>query len=658
MPLVNLTTNLKSLRYGKDVPGGGSSRQPYVTRSIPKDMDDIGRTGGPDFLLRGGTLLPRRIGNDVSRLTKMFFDFRSPAGPLFIAKQNVLSLINVNSEAGFAKPAKLIMNQGVYTPLEAIIQAGTNAIGMHVPKQGYNPFDNLNPDGPKNFGFTSNRNLPLAFPTYLRTINKDRLDGPDGKGFGKLKNLADKKIFSLNAPNKQNVLSYLGGPGSTLGVGKTRIPITSRTTFKPDDIGFYSSGISTSIGKSALSYNELFNVSSDPLNAQSADINARLTNKLGTGQFGYSNPIPLTPGQSTPRIPDSQGGTYLTNPNFQETLGVSQTRPATLSFDPFKKFESRVNLGHPGKRGNLSSYTIGKRVINSDISGSISGNSSYLSAVDTVNAFPLYRSDSVTSDNNKNDFVKFRIGVIDNNNPQQKTYIHFRAIIDALSDNYTSDWEGQKFMGRSEEFYKYSGFGRTVSLDWTVAAQSKQELIPMYQKLNYLASVSAGDYSDVGYMRGNLITLSVGGWFQEQVGFMSGLTLNVPQDSPWEIGITDALNKTSIGEGNSTREINSDPSVQEMPMIVNVTGFQFTPIHDFVPRVQRNTFNGGKVDGGGNFISNYGNERYINLKGGLGSNYDGGPGNEGISNGSLNYMPKKPAFKFGSNPFGPINLDT
>ena len=51
-------------------------------------------------------------------------------------------------------------------------------------------------------------------------------------------------------------------------------------------------------------------------------------------------------------------------------------------------------------------------------------------------------------------------------------------------------------------------------------------------------------------------------------------------------------------------------------------------------------------------------ERYINLKGGLGSNYDGGPGNEGISNGSLNYMPKKPAFKFGSSPFGPINLDT
>ena len=142
-------------------------------------------------------------------------------------------------------------------------------------------------------------------------------------------------------------------------------------------------------------------------------------------------------------------------------------------------------------------------------------------------------------------------------------------------------------------------------------------------------------------MRGNLITLSVGGWFQEQVGIMQGLTLEVPQESPWEIGITDANNLTSINTGKEKLEINSDPSVQEMPMIVNVSGFTFIPIHDFVPRVQRNSFNGGKLEGGGNFISNYGTQRYINLKGGLGNNYDGGPGNTGTANGSLNYMPPK-----------------
>ncbi len=605
MPLVNLTTNLKSLRYGKDTLGGGNSNQPYVTRAIPNSLDDVGRTGGPDFLLRGGTLLPRRIGNDVSRLTQMFFDFKSPAGPLFIAKQNVLSLINVNGEAGFADPAKLIMNQGVYTPLEAIIQAGTNAIGIHVPKQGYNPFDNLNPNGPKNFGFASNRNLPLAFPTYLRTIK------PDGVVRSRVDNLANTKIYAANASDEQNLITYSGGPGSTLGVGKTIIPITqeSRTTFQATSINNFGTGIGNLYNRSALTYNELFQI--EPV-----------------GQGGS-----LFSGTGDDRI--------MTN--FQTILAPSgsQAIPNTIAFKPGKQLESRVNLGDPGKRGNLSSYTIGKRISGTPISGSVSNNATYKNAVDRINAFPLYKSTSVTSDNDKNDLVKFRIGVIDNENPREKTFIHFRAHINSLSDSYTSDWASQKFMGRSEDFYNFSGFGRTVSLDWTVAAQSKQELIPMYQKLNYLASVCAGDYSNVGYMRGNLIELSVGGWFQGQIGFMSGLTLEVPQDSPWEIGITDAGNLTSIGSGNNKREINSDPSVQEMPMIVNVSGFQFTPIHDFVPRLQRNDFNGAKVEGGGKFISNYGPERYINLKGGLGTNYDGGPGSTGTSNGTINYMPKK-----------------
>ena len=120
-----------------------------------------------------------------------------------------------------------------------------------------------------------------------------------------------------------------------------------------------------------------------------------------------------------------------------------------------------------------------------------------------------------------------------------------------------------------------SGFDRSISLSWTVAAQSKQELIPMYQKLNYLASVCAPDYSDAGYMRGNLISLTVGGWCYEQVGIMKGITLDVPTESPWEIGIND--------ENNT-----NDSSVKELPMIVKVTGFQFTPIHNFVPKVQQN----------------------------------------------------------------------
>ena len=75
MGLVDLQTDLTSLRYGKDTVGGGWSGQPYVTKNPPNDLEDISITGGPDFLLRGGTLFPGHAIDDVSRLTKMFFDF-------------------------------------------------------------------------------------------------------------------------------------------------------------------------------------------------------------------------------------------------------------------------------------------------------------------------------------------------------------------------------------------------------------------------------------------------------------------------------------------------------------------------------------------------------------------------------------------------------
>ncbi len=213
-----------------------------------------------------------------------------------------------------------------------------------------------------------------------------------------------------------------------------------------------------------------------------------------------------------------------------------------------------------------------------------------------------------------------------------------------MSDNYSADWQSQKYMGRGENFYKYQGFDRNISLSWTVAAQSKQELIPMYQKLNYLASVTAPSYSTTGYMGGNLISLTIGGYLYEQVGIMTGLTLDVPTESPWEIGIPDNTNIRFVPgtEGNPDREIFTDPSVKELPMIIKVTGFNFIPIHDFVPKVQNNNFASGKtLEGGGTFVGSYGPERYIALssagKGkstGTFNNYDGG-------NQNLNYIPKK-----------------
>ena len=91
----------------------------------------------------------------------------------------------------------------------------------------------------------------------------------------------------------------------------------------------------------------------------------------------------------------------------------------------------------------------------------------------------------------------------------------------------------------------------------------------MYKKLNYLASSLAPDYNSAGFMRGNIVRLTMGGYLYEQPGIIKSLTFGVPQESTWEIG---------INEFGGT-----DNSVKELPHMIKVTGMTFIPIQKFIP---------------------------------------------------------------------------
>ena len=76
MGLIDLKTDLKSLRYGNDRVYGGNSGQPYITTPIPDDISPY--IGTTDFLLRGGVNAALDSLEDVKRLGKMFIDTKSP----------------------------------------------------------------------------------------------------------------------------------------------------------------------------------------------------------------------------------------------------------------------------------------------------------------------------------------------------------------------------------------------------------------------------------------------------------------------------------------------------------------------------------------------------------------------------------------------------
>lgn len=540
MGLLDLRTNLKSLRYGKDRVGGGSSNQPYIQRDLPDSLSEVGKKGGPDFLLRGGTLVPGRVANDVSRLTQMFFDFKSPNGVLFAAKQNVLASSAVNPKAGFEtfeksklddslSGLKKVANQisttfknnigldksNIYTPLGTIAQSGAGVIGAHLNKQGLNPFE-----GNDTLGYINHTGLGLNSKASRNGILLEN---------GKL-------------TSKDNFLyEYVGGPGANLGVGRTKVKRYVYSSSEQKQTYDKTGGNSKT-----LSYDTIEQLSDETRNNKGTIIDFR----------------------------QNEGGSKVKSLDYRT-----------------KNIETRVNLGNPGK-------------------SPVTGSDGFGVALDKINAFAMYKSDWAKTVHEKNDLVKFRIGIFDNDNPTKKTYLHFRAFIDQYSDSYSAEWNSEKFLGRGENFYRYNGFGRTINLGWTVAAQSEGELIPQYQKLNYLASSLAPNYSkDTGYMRGNLAELTVGGWLFNQPGIIQSMTLDVPQESPWEIGISTSEDQNSLNVGQE--KVKSSARLKELPHIVKVTGFTFIPIHKFVPQVQNNIFKGDE-----GYLSKFGKEQYIALDAG------------------------------------------
>jgi hypothetical protein len=240
-------TAFKSLKFGNDRPGGGDSGQPYIKTPINKpDTPAL----NSDFLLRGGISAPLNALEDVARLTKYFFDFKNPKGLLFTAKQNLLSRTapqtEVSEKRGGNTPGPAygggLINEGIYTPISTIAQAGVVAFGGHLNKQGLDPTGLISSLSIKKYGDVVYQLNKSELNIYqkgaksnggFQSLNSVRdtnpsspfTRGPELKDNIKLTNrllrLWDSKQFPIT--NTSDILTYSGGPGSILGFGGTNI---------------------------------------------------------------------------------------------------------------------------------------------------------------------------------------------------------------------------------------------------------------------------------------------------------------------------------------------------------------------------------------------------------------------------------------------------
>jgi hypothetical protein len=651
MGLINLRTNLKSLRFGNDTQGGGASGLPYIQTGLPEDspageyLASIARNSA-DWPLRGGQYWAVASTEDAVRVSRFLTDF--PKGTIFTTKQVQLQKSNPKIETGGL--ASRLNTQTYNLNANLLAQVLEQGSGIHIPRAGANT-NELGPDNPQakyeyivSHKDTNQNRLVSLFNTKINT---------DTAGLS-----LDATVAKLGISANENLLfDYVGGPDSLYGDGKTTI---FRTTNTKDSFGVY-----VSEGFTQTSYNPIFKTLSQntPYNSSyiaslynTSNVDAFIQSSLLEAQFGIPNNTQVinlirdefnsedntTYQQSSPDYIRPEFTPIDTSPinSFNNTMGYSALlaskgndlsaqpelqdfrskaiNPSTLASNyssSLVRIENRLQLGDPGARTKDQRNYINQ--VNNGI------------GQDKINLLPLYNSsDDPIQTNSVRDMIKFCIEVIDNDNIVSTVPLHFRAYITDFSDNIGAEWDSKRYMGRGENFYSYQGFTREVSFKLTVAAQSKQEMMPLYQKLNYLASSLMPDYSGNGFMRGNLHKLTVGEWFYRTPGILKSMNISIDNNYPWEIkytepetrtfGATDFQkkvnekqhkDKSNKAEGSlDFQNSNSDTDMMELPQILSIN-FTFSPILNNLPRLAKE---GGLFTQSPILISNHGNnENFI-----------------------------------------------
>jgi hypothetical protein len=610
MPLIDLKTNLKSLKYGQDRPGGGDSGQPYQQVDINKVDSGFNRfrmTKFDDGFIRGGIVGAANASIvDTLRIGKFLTDL--PKGPLWIVKQVGLQLSNPKLESkapktgiGFIDRLATTLNDKIgigptriyNLGINTLAQVPVNALGIHFNRHGLLPVQD---DSTKYLSVVQNNNLntgnnnaklPQSSTNRLLKYAAKLLPAAPPKS--RTPGVIDQLLSLIPGaslfikPQQMMIDEYIGGPGSVYGIGKTfikRYDYTSNGVNKqqPQD-------------KGTINYPGLLGVSSQYFgNAETINPLADFNEALGYEEFA---PTLVTPTVEFP-TPDKNVIDYTQN--IPAGSNSTSNSPTLRKYSELKAKIDAQTIGSIFEYNKTKDTALGGKynsIINSYTNGSISYNNGIDKIVipgtwalknretrvgsgrqDSINLTPIFENSNRTigdevnipgiGKRNINDLVKFRIQALKSTTDNSITgdWMIFRAYLTQFSDNTDASWNEIKYAGRGDKFYIYDGFSRKISIGFKVAALSSQEMEPMYQKLNYLMSNVMPDYSEDNLMRGPLVRMTVGNWIDGQDGILNNVSYTVPQDSPWEI----AINEPVTGE-----------KILILPHIVEVT-MTFTPI--------------------------------------------------------------------------------
>jgi hypothetical protein len=582
-------------------------KQPFIVRGIQRKGNETpqywgfgSRSGFDDGLIRGGVVtVADRVVSDTVRIAKFM---ASPKGLLWIVKQVGLGLTNSKVEAvggTFGRQTR------IHTGVASLLSVPGTPFGLHFTRHGI-PFAN---ESASYENVIKEKQRTSAGEVYSRLIDLQK-EFDAGKFYSNkiIEGLSKVKIFKTKSLGS-NILSGLGGPGSVYGIGFTQIRRVTDTKsdaveraarFGFTQIHSIESQYASAIGKALTSTktDELIK-----LPGENVIRNSRIDNEIGrvlpNGQFGnYDEKTPGNDQEADLSTLATLKNTYTSTPNNPINTY------ATLAYTKINKDARSERKGD--FRNGLEKDTKGFTGIPNDyVKNSLEGRYGFgkLGQVGADRSDPnKFLVDSKEFTKKKKDrFVLISIGdkfrgdkvtAIDIASPGKNNQVYtdtgqdlitfyfedgeegtnvmpFRCTMTGYSDSFTPGWDRIDIMGRPDGAYLYTTFERSVSFNFTVAALSRSEMIPMWRKLNYLSTYTMPDFIGSARPSGPFMRISIGSLFKNTPGFISSLTYTVPDDATWDIA----------------EDAKDTPDAKQLPMIVDVA-MSFTIVGDFRPQVK------------------------------------------------------------------------
>jgi hypothetical protein len=127
------------------------------------------------------------------------------------------------------------------------------------------------------------------------------------------------------------------------------------------------------------------------------------------------------------------------------------------------------------------------------------------------------------------DFIPFKFRDMVNGK-----WIIFRAILESISDTSSPEYGEESYIGRPDKVYVYKGSTRNFNVTFKVMPKSVQELITIWEKLNYLRGLTYPTIKS-NRMIAPFASVTVGDMVDKLPVLLQSLNYSVDTASTWEI---------------------------------------------------------------------------------------------------------------------------